>query len=166
MLSGESTPSYSDCFYSWALTITLLSSSYCGNALSNGASLSLPSTNGPVACGGAPTLTCGAGAGLSIVYNTALATLNNGAFTLVAGAAASATSIAAAAATSAAANAAGLNLPSGYQSAVVGVIAEGTNGRALTGASTSSPTMTNAICAAYCTGAGFALSGTEYGVEW
>ena len=116
-------------------------------------------------CGGAASEICGAPNGLTLVYNSALATLNNGVFTLVGGASGSATSVAAAAATSAAA-AASIVLPAGYAAGASSIVAEGTSGRALTGASTSSSTMTNAICAQYCTNAGFAISGTEYSTEW
>ena len=140
--------------------------SYCGNSLSNGASLSNLSPNGVVACGGLKTETCGAGSALTLVYNSALATLNNGVFTLAAGTVASASSVVAAAATSSAAVTASLGLPAGYSAASPAIIAEGTSGRALTGAQTSSSSMTPTICATYCTAAGFALSGTEYSTEW
>ena len=146
------------------LTLIFSPLSYCGNSLSNGASLSVLSPNAAMPCGGAKTETCGAGNGLSITYNSALATLNNGVFTLVGGAAGSATASAAGA--SATSTVGSLSLPAGFKSAASSIIAEGTSGRALTGAQTSSSTMTNAICAQYCTAAGFALSGTEYTTEW
>lgn len=120
-----------------------------------------------MACAGDKTQLCGAGAGLNVVYNTALATFDNGVVSLIGGGVASATSAAAAAATSAVTAATGATgLPAGYAVGSSSIIAEGTSGRALTGASTSSASMTPAVCAAYCTAAGFALSGTEYGVEW
>ncbi|THH32546.1 hypothetical protein EUX98_g1633 [Antrodiella citrinella] len=54
-------------------------------------------------------------------------------------------------------------LPSGW--AEVGCTVEGTNGRALTGASTTSPTMTKAECANFCAADGFPYAGVEYGDE-
>ena len=114
-----------------------------------------------MACAGDKSLTCGAGNGLTLVYNTALASVSNGVISLIG----SATASAGAAATSAV-TAAGAALPAGFKSASSSIVAEGTNGRALTGASTSSDSMTNAICAQYCTAAGFALSGTEYSTQW
>ena len=47
----------------------------------------------------------------------------------------------------------------------LGCIAEGTNGRALTGASTTSPNMTRNFCAAFCGDKGFTLAGVEFGDE-
>ncbi|KAI1789216.1 WSC-domain-containing protein [Ganoderma leucocontextum] len=47
----------------------------------------------------------------------------------------------------------------------IGCIAEGMNGRALTGASTTNPNMTPASCAAFCEEEGFALAGVEYSDE-
>jgi hypothetical protein len=46
------------------------------------------------------------------------------------------------------------------------MVAEGTTGRALTGASTSSSDMTPKVCTAYCSSLGFALSGVEWSSEW
>ena len=54
-------------------------------------------------------------------------------------------------------------LPSGWNQ--LGCIAEGTNGRALTGASTKSPNMTRAFCANYCGAQGFSLAGVEFSDE-
>jgi hypothetical protein len=45
----------------------------------------------------------------------------------------------------------------------LGCIAEGTNGRALTGASTTSPNMTRNFCANFCASKGFSLAGVEFG---
>lgn len=45
----------------------------------------------------------------------------------------------------------------------VGCIAEGTNGRALTGATTTSPNMTKNFCADFCGEQGFSFAGVEYG---
>ncbi|TBU27990.1 hypothetical protein BD311DRAFT_664324 [Dichomitus squalens] len=47
----------------------------------------------------------------------------------------------------------------------VGCIVEGTNGRALVGASTTSPNMTRASCASFCQSQGFALAGVEFSDE-
>ncbi|TBU27996.1 WSC-domain-containing protein [Dichomitus squalens] len=54
-------------------------------------------------------------------------------------------------------------LPSGWNE--IGCIAEGTNGRALTGASTTSPNMTKAVCADFCASKGFKLAGVEFSDE-
>ncbi|KIP07217.1 hypothetical protein PHLGIDRAFT_35537 [Phlebiopsis gigantea 11061_1 CR5-6] len=47
----------------------------------------------------------------------------------------------------------------------LGCIAEGTNGRALTGASTTSPNMTANVCAGFCASKGFTYAGIEFGDE-
>lgn len=47
----------------------------------------------------------------------------------------------------------------------VGCIAEGTNGRALTGATTTSPNMTANWCAKFCQSHNFVYAGVEYGDE-
>ncbi|TFK82488.1 WSC-domain-containing protein [Polyporus arcularius HHB13444] len=47
----------------------------------------------------------------------------------------------------------------------IGCVAEGPNGRALTGASTTSPTMTRATCVSFCQEKGFGLAGVEYSDE-
>ncbi|RPD60379.1 WSC-domain-containing protein [Lentinus tigrinus ALCF2SS1-7] len=54
-------------------------------------------------------------------------------------------------------------LPSGWSE--IGCIAEGTSGRALTGASTTSPNMTRAVCANFCASKGFKLAGIEFSDE-
>ena len=54
-------------------------------------------------------------------------------------------------------------LPDGWEE--VGCIAEGTNGRALTGAITTSPNMTRATCVEFCASKGFALAGVEFADE-
>ncbi|KAI0687522.1 WSC-domain-containing protein [Earliella scabrosa] len=54
-------------------------------------------------------------------------------------------------------------LPSGWSQ--VGCIAEGRNGRALTGASTTSPSMTRTACASFCASKGFNLAGVEFSNE-
>ena len=106
-------------------------------------------------CGGAKTEVCGTANGLTIVYNSALATLKNGAFTLINGA--NNTPIAAGN---------GITLPAGFAAASPSIVAEGSSGRALTGAQYSADDMTNAACATYCSAAGFAISGTEYTSQW
>ena len=47
----------------------------------------------------------------------------------------------------------------------IGCVAEGTNGRALVGASTTSPNMTRAMCVSFCQNKGFGLAGVEYSDE-
>ena len=51
-------------------------------------------------------------------------------------------------------------LPAGWS--VVGCIAEGTTGRALSAAQTVESNMTRALCAGWCGGRGFTLAGVEY----
>ncbi|KAI0338032.1 WSC-domain-containing protein [Trametopsis cervina] len=55
------------------------------------------------------------------------------------------------------------SLPGGW--GTLGCIAEGTNGRALSGASTKANNMTNAVCASYCSAQNFLYAGTEFGTE-
>lgn len=55
------------------------------------------------------------------------------------------------------------SLPSGWSD--VGCIAEGTNGRALTAVSTTSPNMSLPFCANFCQSKGFSLAGVEFGDE-
>ncbi|KAL7424676.1 hypothetical protein Q5752_000360 [Cryptotrichosporon argae] len=54
-------------------------------------------------------------------------------------------------------------LPTGWNH--TGCIAEGTSGRALTGASLSNANMTRAACASWCASRGFPLAGAEYADE-
>ncbi|KAJ9108792.1 hypothetical protein QFC21_000112 [Naganishia friedmannii] len=55
-------------------------------------------------------------------------------------------------------------LPSGWV-AVPGCIAEGSAGRALTGSTYSSASLTPEVCIAYCNSNGYSLAGVEYGSE-
>jgi hypothetical protein len=110
-------------------------------------------------CSGNSQLTCGAGNALQIVYDSSkvsssLVSLGGAASSAVSGAQASAT---------AAVNNAG-QLAQGYAS-IGGLIAEGSSGRALTGAQTSSSSMTPAFCSAFCADKGYAISATEYSSE-
>jgi len=52
-------------------------------------------------------------------------------------------------------------IPSGYTS--VGCVAEGTSGRALTGASFTNNNMTRGACVSYCQSFGYPLAGVEFG---
>ncbi|KAI0754011.1 hypothetical protein C8Q80DRAFT_1093669 [Daedaleopsis nitida] len=54
-------------------------------------------------------------------------------------------------------------LPDGWSE--LGCIAEGTSGRALTGASTKAADMTRASCASFCSSKGFKLAAVEFGDE-
>jgi hypothetical protein len=135
-------------------------SSYCGNVLSNGASLSIPSTASPMPCAADSSLTCGAGNALQIVYDPSKVSSS---LVLIGGAASSAVSGAQASATAVAGNVG--SLAAGFKSASSSLIAEGSSGRALTGASTSSQSMTPAVCASYCSNLGYGISGTEYSTE-
>lgn len=99
---------------------------------------------------------------LSSTDDTTKATLSNGVITANASPAAT-TSAASSTASTTPAN---TGLGAGYASAASSIVAEGTNGRALTGASYSDASMTPQVCATYCTGQGFGLSGTEYASQW
>ncbi|WVQ99094.1 hypothetical protein IAU59_006226 [Kwoniella sp. CBS 9459] len=77
-------------------------------------------------------------------------------------AAASASSAAAAAASSAAA---ALKAPAGWSAPSAACVAEGSRGRALTGASLASSDMTYQKCADFCDSKGFAIFGIEYSQE-
>jgi hypothetical protein len=138
--------------------------SYCGSVLSNGASLDKTSSNAGMPCSGDASSICGAGSALSLVYNSSK--LNADLSPIGGASAASSSSAAPAASSSAAAASGGVGtLPSGFKSASTGLVAEGTNGRALTGAMTSSSDMTPAVCASYCSNLGFGISATEYSTE-
>jgi hypothetical protein len=118
---------------------------YCGSTLSGGASLSLTSSACNMACSGDSTQICGGPSCITLLYNPSIT--------------ASITSTAASIATSTPSQA--LNLPSGWSAASTNCIQE-VNGRALTGASTSGPSMTIETCIAYCTSQGFGMAGLEY----
>jgi hypothetical protein len=111
-------------------------------------------------CSGNSQLTCGAGNALQIVYDSSKVSSS---LVSLGGAASSAVSGAQASATAVAGNVG--SLAAGFKSASSSLIAEGSSGRALTGAQTSSQSMTPALCASYCSNLGFGLSGTEYSTE-
>jgi hypothetical protein len=129
--------------------------SYCGNSLTNGASLSIPSNATPMPCSGDASITCGAGNALQIVYDSSKVSSS---LQAIGGWASSAAPSA-----TAAVNSVG-QLAQGYAS-IAGLIAEGTNGRALTGAQTSSSSMTPAFCSSFCADKGYPISATEYSSE-
>lgn len=56
------------------------------------------------------------------------------------------------------------SLPSGW--AAASCRTEATNGRALTGATTSGKQTTVESCVNFCVGKGFSIAGVEYGQEW
>jgi hypothetical protein len=97
---------------------------------------------------------------MTIVYDTArvsstLETIGGAASGAASGAQASAT---------AATNKVG-SLAAGFKSASSSLVKEGSSGRALTEAQTSSQSMTPAVCASYCSNLGYGISGTEYSTE-
>jgi hypothetical protein len=96
---------------------------------------------------------------LTLVYNTKKL---NADLTPIGGAAATTSSSAAGAAATASVG----TLPAGFKSASSSLVAEGTIGRALISASTTSSSMTPGFCASYCTNLGYPISGTEYSSEW
>lgn len=115
---------------------------YCGNALVNGGSLAVTSTQCNMPCAGSSSKTCGGPGALTIfVIPSQVTGLSSNL------------------------NAQTPALPSGWSAASTACIAEGTTGRALTGASTASADMTGAKCAAYCSNLGFQYAGVEYGRE-
>lgn len=149
-----------------SLTFFCAYPSYCGSVLSNGASLSKTSSNSPMPCSGDSSVICGAGSALSLVYDSSML---NPDLSPVGSAASSvsSTSSAAPAASSATIASGGVGaLSPGFKSASDGLVAEGTNGRALTGASTTSNEMTPKFCSDYCSNLGFGISATEYSTEW
>ncbi|WRT68981.1 uncharacterized protein IL334_005963 [Kwoniella shivajii] len=56
-------------------------------------------------------------------------------------------------------------IPSGWSKASNPCVAEGTSGRALVGASTSSSSMTWQKCVSFCSNAGYSIAGVEYSSE-
>ena len=97
------------------------------------------------------------------VYSASVA-----AYSQSASAAAAASASAAAASASAAADAAKLAetlIPDTWAVPRTICVAEGTTGRAMTGASISSPGMSAGRCIKYCNDAGFVLAGTQYSTE-
>lgn len=115
---------------------------YCGNALVNGASLSKTSGQCNMACSGSPTKTCGGPDALTVfVIPDKVSSL--------------ASDLTVKAAT----------LPSGWSAASTACVAEGNNGRALTGAATAADDMTPAKCSSFCGSRGFKYAGVEYSSE-
>ncbi|WVF71754.1 hypothetical protein IAT40_006562 [Kwoniella sp. CBS 6097] len=113
---------------------------YCGAVLSNGASLNNPSNNCNVKCTGASDLKCGGPRALNLFVNQAGASGLSGDYASKP-----------------------VNLPSGWSS--VSCVKEGTSGRALASARTSSSSMTPETCINYCAGQGWQYAGVEYGSE-
>lgn len=111
----------------------------CDTQLRNGANTTqlLSASKCGMACSGLSTENCGGPSTFDLFVNQALLT---------------------------AANAHTSTIPSGYT--LTGCIAEGSSGRALTGASTTSASgMSRGACVAFCQSKGFALAGVEYGQE-
>ncbi|WWD22596.1 hypothetical protein CI109_107089 [Kwoniella shandongensis] len=115
---------------------------FCGSVLSNGASLLKPSTDCSMSCDGNDAATCGGSNTLRLfVSNAALSALSADLTSKV------------------------VNLPTGWSTADTACVQEGTSGRALALASTTSDSMTVPTCLNYCSGLGFAYAGVEYGRE-
>ncbi|KIR59364.1 hypothetical protein I314_04886 [Cryptococcus bacillisporus CA1873] len=115
------------------------SESYCGSILSNGASLTQTSSAYIMPCSADSSSICGGPSALTLVVSdTAASTLNSDPTSKPA------------------------SLPSGWSVASSPCIAEGTNGRALAGASTSGNDMTLSKCASYCMSGGLTLAAVEY----
>ena len=115
---------------------------YCGNSLVNGASLTKTSTQCNKACGGEIGQNCGGPGALKLFVLPSVATTLNSDLTSKAAA-----------------------LPVGWSAASTACVAEGSTGRALTGAATAAKDMTPAKCATFCADQGFKYAGVEYGSE-
>lgn len=115
---------------------------YCGNSLVNGASLTKTSGQCNMACSGSATKTCGGPDALTIFVIPSKITALSSDLTVAAA-----------------------TLPAGWSTASTACVAEGTNGRALTGAATSAKDMTPAKCSTFCANGGFKYAGVEYGSE-
>ncbi|WWC85442.1 uncharacterized protein L201_000305 [Kwoniella dendrophila CBS 6074] len=117
---------------------------YCGNYLTNGASLSLPAT-ATMTCSGAnstSTALCGGPDAITLFYQP----------TKITGLASDFTTKTA-------------TLASGWSAASTPCLQEEVSGRALTGASTSGSDMTVPKCLNYCSSKGFQYGALEYGSE-
>ncbi|WVQ79634.1 hypothetical protein IAT38_001734 [Cryptococcus sp. DSM 104549] len=122
--------------------IEYASECWCGDILSNGASLLSTSTACTMSCSGDSTSICGGGNALTlIVSDKAVATLN------------------------AALTGRLVTLPTGWSAAATTCVSEGTSGRALASASTASDDMTIETCLNFCGNKGFQYAGIEYGRE-
>jgi hypothetical protein len=113
-------------------------------------------------CAGDKTLVCGGSNALTIIYDSSIF---NSDLTSKAGAVVSSAAAAATSAVSSGSNVVTGSLPSGFSS-ISNLVAEGTSGRALNGPSTSSSSMTPAVCSSYCSNLGYFISATEYSSEW
>ena len=152
---------------------------YGGNQLGNGAALSKLSSKPLMPCSGDPSSTCGGGDTLTLfVTPRAINSLNADLNAPVGGAtgtvgsvtssvvdtATGAAGTATATLSSAGSSATGsVSIPAPWQSA--GDIAEGLNGRALTGGSISGSDMTYEKCLGWCSSHGYVLCGMEYSQE-
>ena len=120
---------------------------FCGNSLSNGASLTKTSGQCNMACGGDANQNCGGPNALRLyVTPSAITNLNADLTTKVVAPIVPA-------------------LASGFSAATSSCIAEGSGGRALTGAQLTGPDMTPLKCTTYCSNQGFKYAGVEYGSE-
>jgi hypothetical protein len=129
---------------------------YCGNELSNGASLDKTSDQCNMKCSGDDSTICGGPDAISLFSGPAAQA-----------AAASPSPSATASATASAAPAGptpATNLPEGWSAASSNCIQE-VNGRALTGYSEASGDMTIPKCISICSGRGFQLAAVEYSAE-
>ncbi|WWC92585.1 uncharacterized protein L201_007544 [Kwoniella dendrophila CBS 6074] len=115
---------------------------YCGNILSNGASLTKTSSSCYMECSGNSLTTCGGPSALSLfVSDAALSTL------------------------SADLTSKNLVLSTGWSAASTACIAEGSSGRALDSASFAGSAMTVNKCLNFCQGKGYQYAGLEYSSE-
>ncbi|ODO08369.1 hypothetical protein L198_00094 [Cryptococcus wingfieldii CBS 7118] len=131
----------SDAGYTLA-AIEYASECWCSDLLQNGASLTETSSACTMSCSGDSDEICGGPSALTLIVNTsAIASLNDD---LTAGI---------------------VILPTNWSVPSTSCIPEASSGRALTGSSYTSPDMTLATCASYCTSEGYGIAGVEYSTE-
>lgn len=126
---------------------------YCDSELRNTASFDKLSSTCNMGCAGDAKTLCGGPNCLSVYKNPDVKASTP-----------SASASASAAAQPTQGSGLATDLPSGWSAATTSCIQE-VSGRALTGASTASDSMTPGKCAAFCAEKGFALAGVEYSAE-
>jgi hypothetical protein len=115
---------------------------HCGNDLSNGASLSVPSSQCNMGCSGDSNIICGGYGALSLYTNPSIVPpVSSSNVPTVSG-----------------------SLPAGWTAASTQCIKE-VSGRALTGASIAGSSMTISTCLSFCQSRGFQLAGLEFGCK-
>ncbi|WWC88965.1 uncharacterized protein L201_003880 [Kwoniella dendrophila CBS 6074] len=115
---------------------------WCGSILTNGASLAKTSTGCTLKCSGDSTSICGGGNAITLLaVQSALTTLSTNLTSTP------------------------ITLPAGWNPASSSCISEAKSGRALTGATYASDSMTIGSCLNFCSSKGFSYGGLEYARE-